>query len=394
MRVLVVEYLVTCFRKGMAELYSDILIEGYAMAQSLGDLLSWAGLSVTTSVSKDLKQHLYFTNSVEVNPQQCISDLERASRHFDYAVVIAPPRELIEISKSLHTQLLQPSHQLIELLSNKYTAVQSLRECGITVPSTKLIKAHGGVDEEKITLPAVLKPTLLTGAACIEVVKNASELAEALQSVTKCSSESEVVVQEFVEGVHGSILAFYDTNNVKLYSANLQFISSTNRKLKFSGGLTSLRSREFKAQAKDVANKLKKCFPSLYGFVGMDVVWSSGKTFVVEVNPRPTTTIVSLAKLFQELPQGTLRSVILGDSVAYAGDIAVGYSYYVKVKNWIKPPPSVYEESISLPHSDYVIVVGKVQNPLLALDRVKIFVKNLVYNLDAVLLAEAQTHDS
>jgi|UniRef100_A0A7J2U5U5 hypothetical protein len=54
MRVLVVEYLVTCFRREVAELYRDILVEGYAMVHALSNFLTSAGLDVNISVSSDL----------------------------------------------------------------------------------------------------------------------------------------------------------------------------------------------------------------------------------------------------------------------------------------------------------------------------------------------------
>jgi hypothetical protein len=59
MRVLVAEYLVTCFRKEMIELYRDILVEGYAMAYSLSSILSRAGLDVRVAVSRELEQHFF-----------------------------------------------------------------------------------------------------------------------------------------------------------------------------------------------------------------------------------------------------------------------------------------------------------------------------------------------
>uniref|UniRef100_A0A7C4FGP5 Uncharacterized protein n=1 Tax=Ignisphaera aggregans TaxID=334771 RepID=A0A7C4FGP5_9CREN len=59
MRVLVAEYLVTCFRKEMVELYRDILVEGYAMVYSLSSILSRAGLDVQVAVSRELEQHFF-----------------------------------------------------------------------------------------------------------------------------------------------------------------------------------------------------------------------------------------------------------------------------------------------------------------------------------------------
>ena len=327
-----------------------------------------------------------------MSPEKCISSLEQLSKNFDYAVVVAPPKELIEITKALHAQLLQPSPQLTEMLSNKYKAIQSLRGCGVMVPDTRLANVYSGVALREAMLPVVVKPTLLTGAACVEVAKDSSELNAALQSVAKCSLESDVVVQEFVEGVHGSILAFYSADKPLFYSANLQFIGSAGRELKFFGGLAPLRSKVFKDSAEAVVTKVKKCFPRLYGFVGMDIVWSSGKPFVVEVNPRPTTSIVPLAKLLQKLPQGTLKGMLFGDSALYAGDAVMQYSYYVKSKRGSLAPLNMCEEVLSFPQSEQVIVVGEVENPLPALDRVKSLVGNLVYDLSAVLLAEAQAH--
>jgi predicted ATP-grasp superfamily ATP-dependent carboligase len=329
-----------------------------------------------------------------VDPQNCIDNLERLSKDFDYAVVVAPPKELVEITRTLHAELLQPSPHLIEVLSNKYTAIQVLRECGISTPDTRLVNVYSDVVGEEMSLPVVVKPTLLTGAACVEVVRSPSELNRVVQGVAECSSEHEVVVQRLVEGVHGSVLAFYGSDESLLYSANLQLISSMDGKLRFFGGLTPLRSNVFRDSGRAIISKLKMCIPGLRGFVGVDVVWSGGEPFVVEVNPRPTTAIVSLAKLFQKLSQGIVENALLSDAVTYAGDVVTGYSYYVKAERGFTPFAELGEDIIVFPYSEKVIVVGEVKNPLQALDRVKSFVKNLVYDLDAVLLTEARIHVS
>ena len=71
----------------------------------------------------------------------------------------------------------------------------------------------------------------------------------------------------------------------------------------YEGGVVPFE-HPLKQKAFSAAKKAVECFSGLRGYVGVDVVLAEEKAFVVDVNPRLTTSYVGLSKTakFQRSP--------------------------------------------------------------------------------------------
>ena len=102
----------------------------------------------------------------------------------------------------------------------------------------------------------------------------------------------------------------------------------------YLGGLTPLPLLE---QALAEALKAVKALkPGLKGYVGVDLILAKEEAWVVEVNPRLTTSYLGLRKILKANP----ASLILNSAQGKLSDELVehsGFSAYLKVKGFPKP---------------------------------------------------------
>lgn len=79
----------------------------------------------------------------------------------------------------------------------------------------------------------------------------------------------------------------------QLLSCNKQIIDINNHALSFKGVLVN-GMQAYRQAFEQIANQIAKAFPSLAGYVGIDVIVQHDQVFVVEINPRLTTSYAGL----------------------------------------------------------------------------------------------------
>lgn len=358
MRVLVTEYILSTFQPSHS--YLDLLSEGYAMAITIAKALQREDVEVFLTLSSE-GLRIAWDKQISLNRDEYFSWLKESKRIFDWILVIAPPLELIKISRIANEKLLGPSPQLVEIFSNKYLTYVALKKCGIDVPPTVLIRDKRiNVDDLKeLNPPFIVKPTLMAGSECVYNVKDRNRLLDYIHKAMECDPQGEVIVQEYIDGVHGSISAIYTKDRCLLYSLNLQLIIFDGDRLKFVGGILPIRSKGEVSKVRTIVEKLLTCYPALKGYIGLDVVWNEEKMYVVEVNPRPTTSVIGIAKIYPKFGEVLLSSVLYSrvDSVhEFLGDIVEGYAYYVLLNRYVSIHKN--EELIHIEPSPRRILTG------------------------------------
>ncbi len=303
------------------------------MAYAAAKLLKSANQEVSLTISR----YLSFAEegAIYVDPHKYYDFLNECLVNYDGVIAVAPPAELIRVSEISGSKLIGPLHDLTKLFSNKYTACLALAECGIRVPETILIKRGfkcSGSELSVVELPSVVKPAMLAGSECVRVAHSLDELCSYAYEAIECDPFGEAVVQKYIRGVHGSISAVYSKFGVSLFSLNLQLIKRIGSSLKYFGGILPIRDERIVKEAKALLEKLFSKHPSLRGFIGLDVVWNDEGIYVVEVNPRLTTSILGIAELYPEAGRVLVDSWIGARprvSSTFLGDVVDGYSYYL-----------------------------------------------------------------
>ena len=374
----------------------NLMPEAIAMVRSLTKslMVSEANVGVTVSsfINPSLRSLLLTSgNVIIVDPRDYLSEIERISQSFDYVIVIAPPKELVETTNAIDgNKLLQPPRDLIRIFSSKYDTIKELSRCGFKVPKTELIisKYGGNKNTTQIHSSTIIKPTYSAGSECVYLVNNDYELRQALAHVINCDPYGMAVHQEFINGVHGSISVVYGINGPLFYSLNLQLINNTNGSLHFIGGILPIRKVDLQRKVEELIHDLFNCYPELRGYIGLDVVWNDDGIYIIEINPRPTTSIAGIVSLYPDFGKYLLNVYNMNPAgPVFLGDVVNDYAYYVFYD-------SDYEKNLGINEGIYTEVlsvfqrkleIGRTKNLFKIYQRIKPLLNNLVYNISNVL---------
>ena len=389
MKVLITEYVLSTYYGDNSII--DLMPEAIAMVRSLVRSLivsrAYVGVTISPFISSSLLP--INGNVIRVDPHDYFNEVKRVSGDFDYVIAIAPPRELIKVVDVIDDgKLLQPPKNLIKLFSNKYDAIKELSKCGFRVPKTELITSNDVNNHvQQFHSPAVVKPTYLAGSECVYLVNNDYELRRALAYAINCDPNGMAVLQEFINGVHGSISIVYGVNGPLFYSLNLQLIKNDAGSLHFIGGILPIRKRELQREVEGLVHGIFSCYPELRGYVGLDVVWNDGGIHIIEVNPRPTTSIAGIVSLYP----GFGRHILNAHSkdamgTIFLGDAVNGYAYYVLYDNDSEKnlgTDDIDREVISV--FQRKLEIGKTNDLIKIYQRIKPLLSNLVYDINSIL---------
>jgi len=179
----------------------------------------------------------------------------------------------------------------IERVRKKPEFFNELKSCGIEFPETAVVK---NIDEartaaSKIGYPVLLKPVRGFGGANIRTARNSTELEKTFFNISL--GNEEVLIQEFVNGLHASISLLATTKDVKVLTINEQLLGLRflfrREPFGYCGNILPLPVADSTfRKCEHIAKKIASHF-GLQGSNGVDLVISKqGKPYVIEVNPR------------------------------------------------------------------------------------------------------------
>ncbi len=293
MNLLIAEYVIS---NKPTENSRKLLPEAYAMVSSAYRIFK-EHVDTRILVSREYRNLFNVGESSLVYSTEFIESLEKVSRNFDYIVLIAPPLALIEASKIVgNDKLLGPAHEIIRTFSLKDLGYSVLRKIAVKVPRYAVFPNNK--DIKLIKLPVVVKPVDSAGSLGTFLVNEIQDLKRFIKLSLKFSEVGKVIIQEYIEGIHGSISVITDGNDIFLLTNNVQIIEFDEKgKIAYRGGVVFLRNPELHEKSMKLAEKIIRSVKGFRGYFGIDVVWNSWEPYVVEVNPRITTSFVGLAKI-------------------------------------------------------------------------------------------------
>jgi predicted ATP-grasp superfamily ATP-dependent carboligase len=235
-----------------------------------------------------------------IGPGEYPGRLLDLARRADYTVLIAPETTgiLAGLTRGLEragARLLGSSPEAVELTGDKARLAEWFGAHGIASPRTETIVPSQGLPED-FKYPAVLKP--IDGAGSIDTyfLADAIDLPEAARGMAKA------LLQPYLEGMPMSASFLVDrAGTAELIGIGRQRIAIEEGRFRYLGGTLPASC----PLAEPLLRKTVKSISGLRGFFGVDFVWdpSRSEATVLEINPRPTTSVVGLCKL---LPAGFL----------------------------------------------------------------------------------------
>jgi hypothetical protein len=129
-------------------------------------------------------------------------------------------------------------------------------------------------------------------------VTNPSELAEALVLLQKVTCHDQILLQTFMQGTHASVSLLVTQDRTLPLSLNKQLIEA-GRPFSYSGGVIPLEHPAASC-AFDLAQAAALAVPGLRGYIGVDMILEQNQAWLIEINPRITTSYVGLHRIIEQ----------------------------------------------------------------------------------------------
>ena len=339
---------------------SSILSEGFAMLRGLSDDFKAAGHIVTVMLDSrliELSNLLDVNNLLQVNSDAKKTLIEAADT-VEAAFTIAPEhnrilQSTVEMIENLGIISLNCSADSIGQASDKASLPERLKQLNVLTPQTFLfgtinIKEIIQVIKEKLGFPVIIKPANGAGCCGISIVKNIEQVTLAVNKIKKETFSSQIIVQKYIDGTPVSVSLFSTCAQVIPISLNKQelTIASPDSESRYNGGMVPF-DNTCRDLAFSEAIKVVQSFKGLRGYVGVDLVLSANKAYVIEVNPRLTTSYVGLRKVATtNLAQAIIDSAYKKQNPIYTQ--LKGYSCFSKVQI-SDCNPIMYEKAKKIP---------------------------------------------
>jgi tyramine---L-glutamate ligase len=299
---------------GMAgrELPASWAAEGAAMRRAIvKDFASVPGVRVVTTIDDRLQKEE--TPGVDV---RTLADYGWGwPKSFDYILLIAP--EAVRTHKYevyyvewVGGRLLGSSYRAIGLVGDKHGLAQRLARHDVPTPPTLLIRPDFFGFPDEWSGPILIKPR--HGAGSVDTVVVGDR-----RCPTWMPRDGTFVAQPYLPGepMSASFLVDLEGRPTLLAIGRQRIDHDENGRLSYLGGTIPSRLYDcpapvlaaIKAANVSVDGRVRSL--GLRGFVGVDFLLDDrGRVTVLEINPRPTTSYVGLARLF---PPGTIAGAWL-----------------------------------------------------------------------------------
>jgi len=241
-------------------------------------------------------------------------------KKFDYVLPILPEtnRILYNYVKFLERENIKKlisDKQTVLSLSNKLSFYKLFAKHKFNVIPTYDIKELSKINKLK---NLVVKDKFGAGCSYIRIFDNPKEADFTVYN-------KNYIVQPYILGEPYSISVFFTHNDFHLLTINKQTVKKTRQK--FINLKTILVNDRTVSDSKIylLLNKIKSILPKLYGYIGIDVIVTNEKMYIVEINPRLTTSYIGLNKTLDI----SLANLIIGQKIKKR--IISGKKYFIKL---------------------------------------------------------------
>lgn len=310
MNILIFEYITGGGMVGEG-LPASLVKEGELMLQAVAnDFAEIDNVQVSVLLDYRLRNTKQLFNEIIVSPEQCYTQvLGKAAGNIDALFIIAPETgniltELCKKYAQFDFLLLNSSYQSIALMSDKLKGYQHLQSFEISQIPSYALKDIVSIQSEKL----ILKPKDGVGCEGVHLINSSEDIDEALASVDK----DNYFVQPYLNGVSASLSLLCCEGKCELLSVNKQILIEKNNHLE----LVQCKVNAFERDTFiDFSEKLISALPELKGYVGVDVLLDENEIYLIEINPRLTTSYVGLKSALKINPAELILYVFLNDKL-------------------------------------------------------------------------------
>ena len=269
----------------------SLVREARMMVQTLIKELIACGhykITITRDSRVDLFGHDVTEHTINTPFKKILTELVRKS---DICWLIAPETEnclynLTDLFMQNASIFIGSDLNAVHTTASKLITGNILENANICTPDTKLLKDV--IPDSKSGW--IIKPDDGVGAQnCIYVSDRL-----ALREDMAVKENDNYIIQPFIEGEHMSMSLFVYNKNIQLLSCNKQEITLKKNLISLTGiGVNEFLS--YQDQMRELAERIVSAIPGFSGYIGIDLVRSNNNFFVIDINPRFTTSYAGIS---------------------------------------------------------------------------------------------------
>lgn len=288
MKILVFEY-ITGGGFNKQELPDSLAGEGSLMLNALLDnLTKLNSLEVTVMLDWRLSYSVSETciNTVNIRPEHDVNEeFVRLVKQSDLVWPIAPEfdgilQNLCQTVESLGKVLLTSPATAIAIAGNKFKTYELLNRHQITAVPTRMLGDVYSPGEW------IVKPIDGVGCADSYVVTNRQGFDQ------MAARKASYIIQPHLQGEKTSLSCLFKQGRGWLVCVNLQRFELINKQYHLADIVVNHHPDLGLYQS--VIDNIARALPELWGYVGIDLIETAAQTWVLEINPRLTTSFVGI----------------------------------------------------------------------------------------------------
>ena len=266
----------------------------------LTDFAAWGEAHVVTTLDNRLADlALTAQRVVRLHHAEHRQSLAELARQVDAVLIIAPESDgiltwLTALLQETGTPVLGGDASAVAAASDKWECFVRFKQAGLPTPATwRVSRAEVAAAGGELGFPVVVKP--IDGAGCegVGLASDRVSLEKALSLIDP--SVQDILLQRYMVGTAASVSLLVSPAGALPLSLNEQQVA-TGLPFHYQGGAVPMRhSKEH--LARDYAKRAVSLLPGLGGYVGVDMVLAEDQCYLIEINPRLTTSYVGLRQV-------------------------------------------------------------------------------------------------
>jgi predicted ATP-grasp superfamily ATP-dependent carboligase len=275
--------------------------EALAMLRAvLADFQSWGRVQILTTLDSRLSDiSLTADRIINLSHEDYYRTMGDLLARSDAALIIAPESNgilarLTALVERSGAQLLGASSAGVIMATDKWECSCRFTENGLPTPDTWRSNSTDAIRAaKKLGFPLVVKPIDEAGCEAVSLASDVSSLNLALEHAH--FQHRDFLLQRYVAGTHASASMLVSGQRTLPLSLNEQLIN-IGIPFIYQGGVVPLQHPQ-RRRALELARRAVSLIPGLKGYVGVDMVLTDEECFLIEINPRLTTSYVGLRQV-------------------------------------------------------------------------------------------------
>ena len=280
--------------------------EGFLMLNALvNDLAVISDIEITVLLAEQFR-HVCLPSHTHIIFMQSDVDIwqqwQQQIKQVDAVFPIAPDmtgclQPLTDLIESEGKQLFNSMSQAVAICSDKLQTAQVLRQHKLNVIDTQLVRDFSGDMNQRW----VIKPRESVDCLDMFLVSGAADFKRLGDRI-----ENDVI-QPYIEGKPVSLSCVFKQGEAWLICVNEQHIQINQGQFRLMACKVNI-STSYKIRYQQFINQVAQVIPSLWGYVGIDMIQPiDTEAVILEINPRLTRSYAGIA---QVLPYNIAQTIL------------------------------------------------------------------------------------